>query len=77
MLCFSYCVMFKFVKFGSGDWTCVLGEMEGTFSKPMPIGNGKSIPPTNKKFKLAMATIGHWKMVKCLKNFCIGIINPL
>lgn len=48
------------VRFGSGDWTCVIGEMEGTFSQPMPIGNGKTIPPTNKKFKLAMATIGHW-----------------
>lgn len=48
------------VKFGSGEWTCVIGEMEGTFSQPMPIGNGKTIPPTNKKFKLSMATIGHW-----------------
>lgn len=48
------------VRIGSGDWTCVIGEMEGTFSNPMPIGNGKSIPPTNKKFKLSMATIGHW-----------------
>jgi len=33
------------VRFGSGDWTCVIGEMEGTFSKPMPIGAGKTIPP--------------------------------
>lgn len=48
------------VKFGSGDYTCVIGEMEGTFSKPMPTGNGKTIPPTGKKFKLSMATIGHW-----------------
>lgn len=48
------------VKFGSGDYTCVIGELEGTFSKPMPIGNGKTIPPTGKKFKLRMATIGHW-----------------
>lgn len=48
------------VKFGSGDWTAVIGEMEGTFSKPMPIGGGKTIPPTNKKFKLSMVTIGHW-----------------
>jgi hypothetical protein len=38
------------VRFGSGDWTCVIGEMEGTFSNPMPIGNGKTIPPTNKNF---------------------------
>ena len=44
------------VRFGSGDYTCVIGEMEGTFSKPMPIGNGKTIPPTGKHFKLAMAT---------------------
>ncbi len=48
------------VRFGSGEWTCVIGEMEGTFSKPMPIGNGKTIPPTGKHFKLSMATVGHW-----------------
>lgn len=48
------------VKFGSGDWTCVIGNMTGTFSKPMPIGNGKTIPPTGKTFKLSMCTVGHW-----------------
>ena len=48
------------VRFGSGDWTAVIGVMEGTFSKPMPIGNGKTIPPTGKKFKLSMTTLGHW-----------------
>jgi|SRR5687768_6751796 len=48
------------IRFGSGDWTCVVGVMEGTFSQPMPIGNGQTIPPTNKKFKLSMTTIGHW-----------------
>jgi len=48
------------VRFGSGDYTCVIGEMEGTFSKPMPIGNGKTIPPTGKHFKLSMTTVGHW-----------------
>ena len=48
------------VRFGSGDWTCVIGEMEGTFSKPMPIGGGKTIPPTGKHFKLSMTTVGHW-----------------
>jgi len=35
--------------------------MEGTFSQPMPIGGGKTIPPTGKAFKLSMATIGRWK----------------
>ncbi|MEO8700845.1 MAG: ester cyclase [Kofleriaceae bacterium] len=49
------------VKFGTGEWTSVYGVMEGTFTAPMPIGDGKSIPPTGKSFKLPMATIGHWK----------------
>jgi len=49
------------VKFGSGDWTCVIGVMEGTFSKPMPIGDGKTIAPTGKSYKLPMCTVGHWK----------------
>ena len=48
------------VRFGSGDYTCVIGVMEGTFSKPMAIGNGKTIPPTGKHFKLGMTTVGHW-----------------
>ena len=49
------------VKFGQGDWTAVIGIMEGTFTKPMPIGEGKTIPPTGKAYKIRMATIGHWK----------------
>tara|TARA_R110001583_G_scaffold186739_1_gene347656 strand:+ start:358 stop:942 length:585 start_codon:yes stop_codon:yes gene_type:complete len=57
------------VKFGSGDWTAVIGVMEGTFSKPMPIGNGETIPPTGKKFKLSMTTIGHWKDGKMIEEY--------
>jgi predicted ester cyclase len=49
------------IKVASGDWTAVVGVMEGTFSQPMPIGGGKSIPPTGKAFKLTMSTVGHWK----------------
>jgi hypothetical protein len=49
------------VRIASGEWTAVMGYMEGTFSKPMPAGEGKTIPPTGKKFRLPMATIGHWK----------------
>ena len=49
------------VKFGAGEWTSVIGVMEGTFTKPMPTGDGKSIPPTGKAFKLTMCTVGHWK----------------
>jgi SnoaL-like polyketide cyclase len=49
------------VKFGSGEWTSVIGEMEGTFTKPMPAGDGKTIAPTGKAFKLPMCTVGRWK----------------
>lgn len=49
------------VKFGSGEWTAVIGEMTGTFTKPMITADGKTIAPTGKSFKLPMATIGHWK----------------
>ena len=48
------------VRFGSGEWTGVIGVMEGTFSKPMPIGGGQTIPATGKAFKLEMSTLGHW-----------------
>ena len=49
------------IKFGAGDWTSVVGEMEGTFTAPMPLPDGSSIPPTGKAYKITMATIGHWK----------------
>jgi hypothetical protein len=49
------------VKIANGEWTSVIGIMEGTFTKPMPIGEGKTIPPTGKAFKLIMCTVGHWK----------------
>ena len=48
------------VKIAQGEWTAVIGYMEGTFSEPMPIGDGKTIPPTGKSFRIRMATIGHW-----------------
>lgn len=49
------------IRLGQGNLTAVTGIMEGTFTKPMPIGNGKFIQPTGKKFKLPMATFGIWK----------------
>ena len=47
------------VKIAVGDWTAVIGVMEGTFTKPMAMGS-KTIPPTGKHFSLPMATLGHW-----------------
>ena len=48
------------IKIGNGHWTAVVGRMIGTFSEPMPIGNGKKMPPTGKKIDMLMTTIGHW-----------------
>lgn len=48
------------VKFGGDEWTGVIGVMEGDFTQPMPIGDGKTIAPTGKHFVLQMSTLGHW-----------------
>jgi len=49
------------VKLGQGEFTAVIGIMEGTFTKPMPTADGKTIPPTGKPYKITMCTVGHWK----------------
>lgn len=48
------------IRIGQGEWTGVVGEITGTFSAPMPIGDGQFIEPTGKSYSLTMATIGHW-----------------
>src|SRR5262245_50895765 len=57
------------VKFGTGDWTCTIGEVEGRFSEALPVGNGKTIPPTGKKFKFTMCTVGRWKDGKMIEEY--------
>lgn len=49
------------IRFGSGNQTAVTGVFEGTFTKPMPDGQGGFIQPTGKAFRIPMATIGIWK----------------
>ncbi len=48
------------IRMGVGEWTSVVGEMEGTFTQPMKLPGGQVIAPTNKPFKLTMVTVGHW-----------------
>ena len=48
------------IRIANGHWTAVTGHMVGTFSKPMAMGAGKTVPPTGKKLDMTMATIGHW-----------------
>ncbi len=49
------------VLFGQEDWTCSVGEMTGTMKGPMMGPGGKAIPPTNKKFRVELCTVAHWK----------------
>jgi len=50
------------VRFGTGDgeWTAVMGFLDGTFTKPMSLPNGTIIQPTGMAYHLPMATLGHW-----------------
>jgi SnoaL-like polyketide cyclase len=49
-------------RFGTpdGEWTAVTGWLEGTFTKPMVVGEGKTLQATGKAYRIPMATIGHW-----------------
>jgi len=49
------------IKVANGEWTAVTGVLQGTFTKPMPVADGKNIPATGKQFKITMSTFGHWK----------------
>jgi len=49
------------VRFGSGSWTAVTGVMAGTFTRPMKLPDGTTVPPTGRHFAIGMATLSHWK----------------
>jgi hypothetical protein len=46
------------------EFTAVTGVMRGTFTRPMPDGNGGHIPPTGKDYAINMATVGIWNRRK-------------
>ena len=48
------------IKLHTGEWTSVVGYMEGTFTKPMKLADGNEIAPTGKAFRIRMATVSHW-----------------
>ncbi len=49
------------IRIAQGDMTAVTGIMRGTFTEPMPIGDGEFIEPTGQSFEIMMATIGRWE----------------
>lgn len=48
------------IRIGSGEFTAVTGVLQGTFTEPMPTGDGGFIEPTGKAYTISMATIGRW-----------------
>ena len=48
------------IRIASEEWTAVYGFMEGTFTQPMVMGDGTTIPATGKAYRIGMITIGHW-----------------
>jgi ketosteroid isomerase-like protein len=48
------------VFFATGDWTCSIARVRGTFAGPMKGPDGKDTPPTNKKFDVQFCTVARW-----------------
>jgi hypothetical protein len=48
------------LRVATNELTAVTGVMRGTFTQPMPDGNGGFIQPTGKKYAINMATVGIW-----------------
>jgi SnoaL-like polyketide cyclase len=49
------------VKVASDNWTAVIGILGGTFSAPMPLPDGASIPATGNTLSLPVATFSRWE----------------
>ncbi|WHZ23795.1 MAG: hypothetical protein OJF47_002907 [Nitrospira sp.] len=58
-------------KVEQGDWTAVIGEMEGTFTRPMPMPDGTTILPTGKAYKIRLATFAHWTKEGPMDEECL------
>jgi predicted ester cyclase len=49
------------VLFGQANRTCSIAIFTGTHKGAMIGAEGKTIPPTNKKFQVDFCTVAHWK----------------
>lgn len=48
-------------KVAENDWTAVVGILTGTFSEPMPLPDGGTLPPTGKSVTIQVATFARWE----------------
>jgi ketosteroid isomerase-like protein len=56
------------VFFAQSNWTCSIAEFKGTHKGPMVGLDGKTIEPTNRKFKVDFCTVAHWKDGKIVEE---------
>lgn len=48
------------LRIAKDEYTCVIGTMTGTFSRPMTQPSGAVVQPTGRAFSISMVTIGIW-----------------
>jgi hypothetical protein len=48
------------VRVAEGQWTAVVGILTGTFTEPMALPDGQTIPPTGKAVSIRIATFSRW-----------------
>jgi len=48
------------VEIATAEWSSVIGVMLGTFTRPMPTADGKTIAPTGKPFRVTFSAVDHW-----------------
>lgn len=60
-----------------GHWTTVMGCLDGTFTKPMVLADGKVRQPTGKRCRLPMATLGHWNSRRTMDGDTFSGIQQL
>ena len=56
------------VAFGCGDFTCVVANMEGTFTGPMKNPDGTKTDPTQKHFKNRYSVVSKWQGLKIIRE---------
>jgi hypothetical protein len=49
------------VEIATEEWSSVVGIMEGTFTRPMPTPDGRTVLPTGKPFKVVFSAVDHWR----------------
>lgn len=49
------------IRMGQGDYTAVTGHTHLTFTQPMALPGGITVPPTGKAADGLMVTIAHWR----------------